>query len=647
MAVHHITTLLLCVIWGLPEATPICDNSNPCPFTGGQDLSVPTEYSSEGTGLLNVTLTVDLTPHTVDWLTIHRRTYNGEIPGPTLRVRPGDKLYIKLVNNMRSDNVVRAEGHGPVSPNITNLHLHGMHVSPKEPHDNVFIEIGPGSSYQYEFDIPDDHPAGTFYYHHHIHGNSHFCVGGGLVGFIIVEDDVTTMSPELSAISCPLNCHKEVQLAVGTNFRYTFLETDPILSYSNLQKDLGDPSRNLDPLSSGTGTMEDWLMDPANGVDYLLTNGQLWPKVTLTVGEVKRFRIMNGATIEVLEIAIKELGCEMMVLAWDGIYVDAPYRTRMVVLSGGARVDVAVRCWFSGDFTMTSIMAEENDPVLASEYWQMRFNQNLLTLHVEERAAVFGLEHFPTSLPAHPGYYRDLRTIDDSEIDGRFVIEFGPEHEVNREHFKDAAHYRYKYKVGTIQEWYIINTEQLKPHPLHIHVNHFQVISYNEYTHPWGALHPVNNTKSAYYDLQGNLCDQQFLHFAHNLDWPTSNTPSFKYHGHHNRSRDSTPAYIPLGEWRDTINVPPLGSMTIRFVADRYTGTQMIHCHNLNHVDRGMGLVVEVVEEGESIHGASTASGGAYPGTCRRTDPYPDVVTGAANFNGGGHDHGHDHMHGH
>eukprot|EP00058_Branchiostoma_floridae_P019836 XP_002605326.1 hypothetical protein BRAFLDRAFT_89031 [Branchiostoma floridae] len=289
MAVRHITTLLLCVIWGLPEATPdvICDNSNPCPFTGAQDLSVPTEYSSQGTGVLNVTLTVDLTPHTVDWLTIHRRTYNGEIPGPTLRVRPGDKLYIKLnvtltvdltphtvdwltihrrtyngeipgptlrvrpgdklyiklVNNLRPDNLVRERGHGPISPNITNLHLHGMHVSPKEPHDNVFIEIGPGSSYQYEFHIPDDHPAGTFYYHHHIHGNSHFCVGGGLVGFIIVEDDVTTMPPELSAISCPLNCHKEVQLAVGTNFRYRFLPTDPILSYSNLQKDLGDPSR--------------------------------------------------------------------------------------------------------------------------------------------------------------------------------------------------------------------------------------------------------------------------------------------------------------------------------------------------------------------------------------------------------------------
>ncbi|XP_066271672.1 uncharacterized protein [Branchiostoma lanceolatum] len=530
MAVRHVTTLLVCVIWGLPEAESICDNSNPCPFTGGEALSVPIEYSSEGTGLLNVTLTVDLTPHTVDWLTVHRRTYNGEIPGPTLRVRPGDKLYIKLVNNMRSDSVVRVEGHGPISPNITNLHLHGMHVSPKEPHDNVFIEIGPGSSYQYEFDIPEDHHAGTFYYHHHIHGNSHFCVGGGLVGFIIVEDDVTTMSSELSAISCPLNCHKEVQLAVGTNFRYT-LDKFPILSYAYLQKDLGDPSRNLDPLSSGTGTMEDWLMDPANGVDYLLTN---------------------------------------------------------------------------------------------------------------EKAALFGLEHFPTSLPVHPGYYRDLRTIDDSEIDGRFVIEFGPEHEVNREHFKNAKYHRYKYKVGTIQEWYIINSEQLKPHPLHIHINHFQVISYNEYTHPWGALHPVNKTKSAYYDLLGNLCDQQFLHFAHNLDWPTSNRPNFKYHGHHNRSRDSIPAYIPLGEWRDT---PPLGSMTIRFVADRFTGTQFVHCHNLNHAGRGMGLVVEVVEEGESIHGAFTASGGAYPGTCRRTDPYPDVVTSATNFNGGGHDHGHNHGH--
>ena len=49
--------------------------------------------------------------------------YNGGVPGPTLRVRGGDTLQIELVNNLGVP---------------TNLHVHGLVVSPRAPGDDGY-----------------------------------------------------------------------------------------------------------------------------------------------------------------------------------------------------------------------------------------------------------------------------------------------------------------------------------------------------------------------------------------------------------------------------------------------------------------------------------------------------------------------------
>ena len=51
------------------------------------------------------------------------------------------------------------------SPNHTNLHVHGLHVSPLPPADDVYRAAGPGETINYSYVIPTNHPAGTFYYH--------------------------------------------------------------------------------------------------------------------------------------------------------------------------------------------------------------------------------------------------------------------------------------------------------------------------------------------------------------------------------------------------------------------------------------------------------------------------------------------------
>ena len=65
-------------------------------ITGGETFQEPEVLQSVG-GRLNVTLSVEMAQITFEWFTTYRRTYNGSIPGPTWRIRPGDIVSVTLV----------------------------------------------------------------------------------------------------------------------------------------------------------------------------------------------------------------------------------------------------------------------------------------------------------------------------------------------------------------------------------------------------------------------------------------------------------------------------------------------------------------------------------------------------------------------
>lgn len=56
---------------------------------------------------------------------------------------------------------------------------HGLNVSPLGARDNVFIDIDPAASYQYDMPIPIDHPVGLFWYHPHFHPYVNTGIAGG------------------------------------------------------------------------------------------------------------------------------------------------------------------------------------------------------------------------------------------------------------------------------------------------------------------------------------------------------------------------------------------------------------------------------------------------------------------------------------
>jgi uncharacterized cupredoxin-like copper-binding protein len=98
--------------------------------------------------------------------------YNGQIPGPELRVRPGDSVRIVLRNHVDQPTILHL--HGITLPNG----MDGVPYITQEP-------VMPGESFAYGFDVVD--PPGMYVYHSHF--NSAEQVGRGLYGALIVEPE--------------------------------------------------------------------------------------------------------------------------------------------------------------------------------------------------------------------------------------------------------------------------------------------------------------------------------------------------------------------------------------------------------------------------------------------------------------------------
>lgn len=122
---------------------------------------------------------------------------------PTLRLKPGDLLILKLKNELSNtstsmeftsmDFTSRSARSlclsGPMTASSTNLHFHGLMIPPTCHEDDVIrTTIPPGApSFEYRFRIPRTQPPGLYWYHPHPHGHSEEQVLGGASGALIVE----------------------------------------------------------------------------------------------------------------------------------------------------------------------------------------------------------------------------------------------------------------------------------------------------------------------------------------------------------------------------------------------------------------------------------------------------------------------------
>jgi FtsP/CotA-like multicopper oxidase with cupredoxin domain len=151
-------------------------------------------------GVLALTLTAARA--TVD--VVHRpvlaAAYNGAYIPPTLRVRPGDVVRLRLVNDLDE---------------ATNLHTHGLSVSPLGNSDNAFLHIAPGRALDYELRIPATHAPGLYWYHPHPHGRSDEQVRNAMSGALIVEGLLDPF-PELRHVTEHVLLLKDAQIIAGS-----------------------------------------------------------------------------------------------------------------------------------------------------------------------------------------------------------------------------------------------------------------------------------------------------------------------------------------------------------------------------------------------------------------------------------------------
>lgn len=449
----------------LPWAGVACARDKPSPTT----LPQPRVVSSRG-GVLAVTLTamrgvVEMgAPSPVSTY-----TYDGIVPGNTWEVHPGDVLEIDLVNQL-PPTTEHQHTDTPPRPHLwtnTNLHTHGLHVSPAGDGDNVFVDIPPGGQHRYRIPVPHDHTGGIFWYHPHRHGAVTQQVRGGMAGLIVVRGAIDNV--------------EEVRAA-----------WEQIMVLQSIE--LGDGYQLLDPIPDPT-TQEAFF--PRTQVLYTI-NGVLKPTITMYPGEVQRWRILNAAEGKFMSLALQ--GHDFHVLAWDGLTLHAPEPDSVVMLAAGSRVELLVKAGRPGSYdlvltpgssqkpdipgmpdTTTSTVAPSTTTTLGPELRPCA----MATIEVAGTGRTMSL---PTALPAFdppmPPIAKTLRYAFTVErLAGGEFVSFG----IDGIPF-DPDRPPHQMKLGTAEEWTLVNQLDTRlprhAHGLHIHVNPYKITHINGVTLP-------------------------------------------------------------------------------------------------------------------------------------------------------------------
>ena len=271
--------------------------------------------------------------------------------GPTFKLRAGDTLSINLINQLpayvNSNPVPRScdpgsndcdnvptdhtqRGHNfPTDLNVTNLHTHGLQVSPQCPSDYIFNTVEAGESFQYAYGaLPDgatvgdfEHTAGTYWYHAHKHGSVAPQMWGGGVGFILVEGALDDYLRE-DVASGGLGLLEENEFVLGFSNLLTpySLPTEDVVSPATVEM----PDLNVN--ATAAADMYTYPVD-ANGqyaatgqrsLPYTLINGQFQPTLRLTQNTPSRLRVLNGRVEDALNLAIYPLDANGDIAYDDG-----------------------------------------------------------------------------------------------------------------------------------------------------------------------------------------------------------------------------------------------------------------------------------------------------------------------------------------
>lgn len=350
-------------------------------------------------------------------------TYNGMYPGPTIRASSGGTLKVRMVNALPKTSATNFLGH---AKNITNLHTHGLHVSPSGAGDNMARMAEPGQTLDYVYDLSMEEPGHLNFYHPHVHGTVAEQYWGGLAGPLVVNDEAGS----------PLGGFE---------------------THVMVLKDLTIANKLPAPYAS--------TMDYMRGKEgnLVMVNGRINPVLSIRPGQVQRWQIVNACTARFFKLSLDRHS--LYLVGTDGGLLDKPYPLSSILLAPGERIDFLVKAdQAGGSFKFLSLPYDRG----MSQLQQV----TLLTL---DYGGNFAGDSIPATInPAAVRPVMDLFALPRRQMTLSMMMGKGYINGISFAGMNQA--YSISSSLGGYEVWEIINQSNMD-HPFHQHVNACQVLS--------------------------------------------------------------------------------------------------------------------------------------------------------------------------
>jgi FtsP/CotA-like multicopper oxidase with cupredoxin domain len=357
--------------------------------------------------------------------------------GPTLSVNPGDLIDLVIENRLPAGQT-------------TNLHTHGLHVSPVGNSDNVLLQIEPGEDNHYKIHVPENHPEGLYWYHPHLHGTVNTQIMMGLSGLLVIgradggPTQLDGLPQRLLALKNALIVDNELEVPMG-------LATDP----NNQQPD----------------------------AQTFTVNGQLLPDLEVPVGQYQVFNVGNVGNNAFYDIRLFNVTNPMSPVSVPLLVVSRDGNPFTNVIQGGGQGTPPGRR-FSFTFPPPSSMG-----MAVAGTYELRTNGFNDGTNSWPQTTLMTITYTGPSIPLPPApvvngqalsppnqNFVDLRGPDVEIAATRTVVftEDGDMAFINGEQFPDPP--LFQPRLNTVEEWHLIN-QSGNDHPFHLHVNPQQVVA--------------------------------------------------------------------------------------------------------------------------------------------------------------------------
>ena len=538
----------------------------------------------------------------------------GDFVAPTIRVAPGQQLRIDLANRLEPCSDKQRTDHSCF--NDTNIHTHGLWVSPSGNSDNVLISVPPGSVHHYVYDVSADHPAGTFWYHPHSHGAGYAQVGSGMAGALIITGSRLPDGTRPGDIDVLLKDERGRALAerimIFQQIEYGCVDDKGVIEGE--RDKAGDPVRPFTCSPGQTGRIESFDYDWGWRHDGRFTgiNGKVQPTLgAAKAGAFERWRLINAGVGEAMRMRLYRLdpaapplrtvkaadqvawrtryctgaALPMWQIALDGLTRSSAMKVDQAVLFPGERMDLLARLPKPGQYCLVNDTSRDDPKGLNPSRMIAIVGANgpsgpdldgeallrsMLVRAAERalpakdqlaiRARVVGELDDGLKLTSFTWH----KTIAEAEVSGYReailnVVET-PTDAFFRINGQDYDHHRIDavLPLGKAEEWRLASLNE--DHPLHIHVNPFQLVSI------------VDEQGRDVTDPKGPAFDADYLGLK--------------------------------GQWKDTILIKQGLRIAFRTRYERFTGDFVLHCHIMYHGDHGMMQNLRIAGEADAAPAA-------------------------------------------